>query len=839
MSAIPVYLTSHARWLLWRTETRIDRKTGEKRSTKVPISFHTGKPCDVTAPASWIDYASVEAALLRSRAWDGPGFALGAIESIGEVVIGLDGDNCLDEDGAVAEWFMPFLVAMGSYAEESPSGTGIKCIGRIKRADLAVVRKLLDITEGDKDQARTRIFGTRPPGGGHAPGAQLFLGRRYFAITGRHWVASPEDVTLLSVGQIAQLGVLFGPNEQRSSRASCGNGAASDDDEPDEASLRDKLGAAFVRSPALRERWEGGTQGLNDTTRSGRDMSIVAMLVTAGFTKGETRAALHLFEHGKIADEPERYFEQMWARTKATPRVEPEPPPDDDTKAALPDLHLLGSDLPLVSQRLRDHLARHPWLFERGGPARLVTFPAAVARQAEIHQLGVDATIHAAHEVCRPYRIDHRGKRSDVTLPESVAKLYLALNGRWQLRPLHGICCSVLLEDDGTIHAVEGFHAPSGMWCTQAPAVNVPDRPSKAEAGVALYSLREAMRTFTFKDAPLTHIAGIDAKVVDIEPAAGLCESAALCGLLTAVCRASLPLAPGVMINAPSLSGSGAGKGLLARMMTAIGLGIVAEATAAGHDEAELEKRIATSLLAGDPALLLDNLNNTLLRSAQLESCLTEPVVSVRVFGHLKKEKLRANAFVVVTGNGLQAGGDAARRYVYPTLVPPVDNPEQRRYPPGFLDRIIARRGELLSACLTIWRWGRQQNLPRGLPFGSYEKWGAWVRDPLLALGCADPVEGVQETRERDPGRVSIAALFEAWSGKHGGWVRADDLDPTVRRLVDEKDRPAAIRQRLNELVGTRLGGFQLLGKADGNGKHRKWTYCVVPLPESSPSDAA
>jgi primase-polymerase (primpol)-like protein len=89
MSAVPGYLTAQPRWLLWRTETKIDRKTGEKRTTKVPISFHTGKPCDVTAPASWTDYDKVEAALARTPgAWDGAGFALGVIEAIGEVVIG-------------------------------------------------------------------------------------------------------------------------------------------------------------------------------------------------------------------------------------------------------------------------------------------------------------------------------------------------------------------------------------------------------------------------------------------------------------------------------------------------------------------------------------------------------------------------------------------------------------------------------------------------------------------------------------------------------------------------------------------------------------------------------
>jgi hypothetical protein len=285
-------------------------------------------------------------------------------------------------------------------------------------------------------------------------------------------------------------------------------------------------------------------------------------------------------------------------------------------------------------------------------------------------------------------------------------------------------------------------------------------------------------------------------------------------------------------INAPSLSGSGAGKGLLARMMIAIGLGIVVEATAAGHDEAEFEKRIGTALLSGDPAVLLDNLNNTLLRSAQLESCLTEPLVSVRLFGHLKKQMVRAIMFVVLTGNGLQASGDAARRYVYPTLEPPVDNPEQRKYPPGFLEDIIARRGELLSDCLTIWRWGRQQsNLKRGLPFGSYARWTAWVRDPLLALGCDDPVKGVKQARAQDSARVNLSALFVKWREYHlDAWVKADDLDWHVRRLVDDKERVPAIRQKLALLADTRLDGFKLESKVEGNAANRVSLYRVVEV---------
>ncbi len=326
---VPLYLTRLPRWLLWRIERRVNRATGEITATKPPISFHTGKKCDAHDPRNWTDFTKVAAALTKSTAWDGFGIALGEVAELGEILIGLDLDACLDDDGALAHWAMPFLVAIGSYAEESPGGGGIKCIARIRRADLATVRKLLGIPEGDREQARTRIFGARS-NGAHAPGVQLFLGKRYFTITGRHWTPSPEDVTLISPGQLAPLGVLFRTDEPP-------DPAPSGEPEPDEAALRDKFGAASGRNPRLGERWEGGTAGLNDTSRSGFDMSIVGMLITAGFSKSETRAALRLFEHGKLPEEEaagrgDRYFSRMWERSEAEPPepTQPEPDPDND-----------------------------------------------------------------------------------------------------------------------------------------------------------------------------------------------------------------------------------------------------------------------------------------------------------------------------------------------------------------------------------------------------------------------------------------------------------------------------------------------------------------------------
>jgi hypothetical protein len=327
--AIPAGLTGQDRWVLWRVEERTNRKTGEVTKAKPPISYRTGKKCDVADPRSWTTFARVSTALTKAAAWDGIGFALGTVEHLGEVWFGIDYDSCLGENSDPLPWVLPFLAVMPTYTERSPGGLGLKSVARIRLTDLDAARKLLDIPEGDKEQARTRTFAERANGQEHAPHVQLFLMKRFFTITGQHWPTAPEEVRLITLDQIADLARLFGPRATPSAASTEQQQRADDDDtEPDEAALRDKLDAVFQRNRYLKDRWDGGTQGLIDTTRSGRDMSILAMLVRENFTKGEVRLALRLFKHGKMDEEPPRYFERMWANTKATPHVDPEPPPD-------------------------------------------------------------------------------------------------------------------------------------------------------------------------------------------------------------------------------------------------------------------------------------------------------------------------------------------------------------------------------------------------------------------------------------------------------------------------------------------------------------------------------
>jgi hypothetical protein len=149
----------------------------------------------------------------------------------------------------------------------------------------------------------------------------------------------------------------------------------------------------------------------------------------------------------------------------------------------------------------------------------------------------------------------------------------------------------------------------------------------------------------------------------------------------------------------------------------------------------------------------------------------------------------------------------------------------------GLLDNVEARRAELLSAALTIWRWGRQNaaDLEPGRPLGSFEQWSQWCRDPLVALGCRDAVERIDQIKSDDPHRRQIVEIFQTSYARHRDKpIKANALSEPVRLLLDPQGRGRQhIAARLMELTGTRAGGF-VLTRQKPAGKWGAATYSLV-----------
>ena len=499
---------------------------------------------------------------------------------------------------------------------------------------------------------------------------------------------------------------------------------------------------------------------------------------------------------------------------------------------------------------LRTCLANGGRLFDRGMPVRLAY--CAMAGGGVAHLMTADGVVREAHLCCRPYAVrgrDGKPVELDTQLPKWLALMYLDMRGEWGLPPLNGIASAPLLDGAGGVYAHEGYDPHTGMWCEHLPpslAALVPDVPTREQAAAALLVLRRLLRTFAFADAATVREEGQDVPVVDVGTPPAMDESTALAALLTAVCRPSLPLAPGLLVRAAPLSGAGSGKGLLVRVLCAIAFGRAPAAVTAGGTPEELEKRIEAELIAGGPTLFLDNLNNTALRSDALASAITERPARVRVLNKSVMVPLNASAFIALTGNGLTVREDLARRFLAVELDAGVEDPEARRFRNDVLADALANRPALLAAVLTVWRWGRRQDaagtLIPGLPLGSFGEWCRWVRDPLLALGCADPAQHVADAKVGDRNRQNVAELFTTWHCAHAGNpVEAAKLDKSVLRLLNPQSRGRQyVAAALARLAGTRAGGFVLTAQAPP-GKWGATTYAVQPTaaPDGSEGNAA
>ena len=489
--------------------------------------------------------------------------------------------------------------------------------------------------------------------------------------------------------------------------------------------------------------------------------------------------------------------------------------------------------------RVRDVLAEGGELFERGGPVRLVldqNLKGTIAQMMTPH-----GVVFMAHGFCRPYAVKLKHGvlvEDNVRLPHWCAIMYLDWRGQWQLRPLNGIASAPLLHDDGTINNIEGYDQPSGMWCENMPDLSglIPDVPTRDTAEAALQLIRETFRTFCYADAEtLVDPSGIT--VVDTSKPPRRDEFSFLAALLTAVCRPSLYLAPGVLMRAAPMSGAGAGKGLLARCICVIAFGRDPHAVTSGATPEELEKRIAAELMGGGPVLFLDNLNNTAFKSDLLASAITERPARVRLLGKSQMVPLNASALVILTGNGLSVSEDLARRFIMVEFDPRTEDPEARQFKSDIRAEVRKRRNELLAAVLTIWRWGRiaVPGIKPAQELGSFEQWCRWVRDPLLALGCYDPVERVSEAKARDGRRQEVGDLFTLWWDRHGDQpMGISQLHDDVTHVANSQGRSRQyLASYLASLVGTRMGGFVLTRQVPV-GKWGKTTYSLKMTAEEA-----
>lgn len=165
---IPIPLRLRNQWVLWRFETR------DGKPTKLPFQC-SGKCAESDNEATWSDFASVE------RRYQKPGYdGIGFMFAKGGGLCGVDLDGCRDKvTGAVSDWAREILLAFGTYAEVSPTETGVKlfCVGK---SPFPAGRRLSVKADSVCDKK---------------PGIEIYDHLRYFAVTGwrLHGPREPQE----------------------------------------------------------------------------------------------------------------------------------------------------------------------------------------------------------------------------------------------------------------------------------------------------------------------------------------------------------------------------------------------------------------------------------------------------------------------------------------------------------------------------------------------------------------------------------------------------------------------------------------------------------------------
>lgn len=374
-----------------------------------------------------------------------------------------------------------------------------------------------------------------------------------------------------------------------------------------------------------------------------------------------------------------------------------------------------------------------------------------------------------------------------IDAPKSVAEMYLSRQGLWKVPALRGIAAGPTIMPDGRIIAKPGYDAETCLYFSHNLTINVPEKPTLSDAQDALAMLGGLLCDFPFKE--------------------NTDQAVALAQIVTLLVRPATETAPLIATTAPT---RGSGKSELANVAAAIGTGRPCSALSATSDPVELEKRINTMILEGDPLVSIDNVNG-MLRSDLLCQAITAPAVLARPLGVSQKSEMPNTAVWLANGNNLTLAGDLARRAILCRLDPGCERPEEREFAFDPVAKSLGHRAEYVTAVLTIVKAYITAGSPdMGLkPFGSFATWCEMARSPLVWAGCADPCASREEILEDDPDAAQLRALVAAWVERFGRTPR------TSRELVnagkEDSDDGKALGAALEDVAGDGHGGINTI----------------------------
>jgi putative DNA primase/helicase len=545
--------------------------------------------------------------------------------------------------------------------------------------------------------------------------------------------------------------------------------------------------------------------GPGDSAIHPTQLSVSAALLTRGMAVDEvvgmlleaTRAAAGAPGADWNWAREERSIRDMcatWLAKHPAPEIasEPEPEPASEsfpaaeaTAGELPIIAVKPGELSRIVREAEAALSGLP-IFARAGSLVYPLsekVPAADGRTtltAKLKPISCDLLLVWLSQSARFVRFNKRTNAwVRIDPPTRLPAALLTVEDAWPYRRVVGVTTNPVLRPDGSLLSRPGYDPETQLYLMPdkaLPALQVPERPTRAQAETALGKLAGLLTGFTFA-----------------EPAD---RAVALSLILTVVARSSMPVAPLHLIRAHA---AGTGKSHLVDTATAIATGRHCPVITAGQTREESEKRLGALLRESVPVISLDNCSSDL--EGELLCQLTErPTVRTRILGVSEAPEYECRSTLVATGNNVGPRGDMVRRTLICNLDSDVERPELRRFAFDPVERVLADRAGYLSAAYCVIRAYQIAGSPVVCePIGSYGKWTSMVRAPLIWLGEADPSASMDVARDEDPELTNLRELFAQWQ-QHLGAANVTAFQIKETACEQDSDRKP-IRPEFNDLL--------------------------------------
>jgi hypothetical protein len=302
-------------------------------------------------------------------------------------------------------------------------------------------------------------------------------------------------------------------------------------------------------------------------------------------------------------------------------------------------------------------------------------------------------------------------------------------------------------ENDGELVTNPGHDKVTGRFAAFDADQFKISEPSEEAAHKALAVMNELLDEFRF------------ATPVD--------RSAALCAMLTAAVRPSLPVAPAFNITA---STPGSGKSYLASTILPFAGPGAALKVSYPTSADEATKTMLSIFLGAPAAVLFDDMQSQWVAYGAINRALTSDTITDRVLGVSRTVTVGTRSLIMGTGNNVGPIRDMTRRVVTIKLHHKTATPALETYEGNPAELVRQDRGKYVSAALTIIASWRAAGSPKAevASIASYGAWSDMCRQPLLWLGQPDPASSIIDQLLHDPDQDDLGRLLAAWHSAVG-----------------------------------------------------------------------